>query len=197
MLSEKKENSLYVLGVYTSLFFGMVVAGKFTIPFWPVSFTLQTLYLGLMQIFAPKYARSVMFIWFGSGIIGAPVFSAGGGWNYLAHGYGTGYIIGMMLSTLLLCTPVTRLWRLMPEDLRAMPSEATTHDTHTLSEIMPAKASYLVNLAIIYGCGFVYLSALNLPLRGYNYLIAEIVKLILFKGLYKLYVRYIESESHL
>lgn len=187
MLPQTNSNSLSIFTTYASLFCGLTIASKLIIFSWPVPFTLQTLYIALMQIFAAKHARIVVITWLGAGIMGAPVFATGGGIHYLINSLSTGYIIGMILSTLLLCTPITNLWKILPTHFRANPQEDITHNTHSLSELLPAKASYIVSISIIYTCGLTYLSMLDIPTKVYNYLAVELFKFMFFTLIYKTY----------
>ena len=67
------------------LFTALTVAGAFIkLPFFPVPFTLQTLFTALAGLFlAPRWAASSQIAYLILGLLGIPVFANGGGLEYV------------------------------------------------------------------------------------------------------------------
>jgi biotin transport system substrate-specific component len=68
-----------------------------------VSFTLQTLFLGLAYYFLPiKWRLVLIVVYLSLGIIGVPVFNGGVGWAYFSSwpvGFFIGFIAGAFIPT--------------------------------------------------------------------------------------------------
>ncbi|KGF70456.1 hypothetical protein LL06_04915 [Hoeflea sp. BAL378] len=76
----------------------IAVAGKITVPFWPVPATLQTLAIFIIAAaFGRKLALATLAAYMVEGAIGLPVFTGGGGLAYFAGPTG-GYLAGFVVA---------------------------------------------------------------------------------------------------
>lgn len=76
----------------------IAIAGKFQIPFWPVSASLQTLAIFVVAAaFGRKLAIATLLLYLAEGAVGLPVFYQGGGLAYFA-GPTTGYLAGFVIA---------------------------------------------------------------------------------------------------
>lgn len=76
----------------------IAVAGKVTVPFWPVPATLQTLAIFVLAAaFGRKLAVATLALYLFEGALGLPVFTKGGGLAYFA-GPTTGYLVGFVIA---------------------------------------------------------------------------------------------------
>ncbi|WP_417434923.1 biotin transporter BioY [Hoeflea sp.] len=76
----------------------IAVAGKITVPFWPVPATLQTLAIFVIAAaFGRKLALATLAAYLVEGAAGLPVFTNGGGLAYFA-GPTTGYLAGFVIA---------------------------------------------------------------------------------------------------
>ena len=76
----------------------LALSARVEIPFWPVPFTMQTfVVLALGLIYGPVLGVATMLAYLGQGLMGLPVFAAGGGPGYLAGPTG-GYLLGMVAA---------------------------------------------------------------------------------------------------
>ncbi|MEX0375275.1 biotin transporter BioY [Spiribacter pallidus] len=74
----------------------LALSARVEIPFWPVPFTMQTfVVLALGLVYGPMLGAATVLAYLGQGLMGLPVFAAGGGPAYLAGPTG-GYLIGMV-----------------------------------------------------------------------------------------------------
>lgn len=78
--------------------FLIAIAGKVTVPFWPVPATLQTLSIFVIAAaFGRKLALATLAAYLVEGAAGLPVFTNGGGLAYFA-GPTTGYLAGFVIA---------------------------------------------------------------------------------------------------
>jgi biotin transport system substrate-specific component len=76
----------------------ITLAGKVTVPFWPVPATLQTLAIfALAAAYGRNLAVATLGLYLFQGAIGLPVFTGGGGLAYFA-GPTTGYLAGFVVA---------------------------------------------------------------------------------------------------
>ncbi|MDF1608538.1 biotin transporter BioY [Hoeflea sp. YIM 152468] len=76
----------------------IALAGKVTVPFWPVPATLQTLAIFVIAAaFGRKLALATLAAYLIEGAAGLPVFTNGGGLAYFA-GPTTGYLAGFVVA---------------------------------------------------------------------------------------------------
>lgn len=76
----------------------IAIAGKITVPFWPVPATLQTLAIFVIAAtFGRKLALATLAAYLIEGAAGLPVFTNGGGLAYFA-GPTTGYLAGFVIA---------------------------------------------------------------------------------------------------
>ncbi len=76
----------------------LTISAKTKIPFYPVPMTMQTfvvLFLGMALGYRIAVATIALYLF--EGLIGIPVFAAGGGWVYFT-GPTTGYLIGFIFA---------------------------------------------------------------------------------------------------
>ncbi|AGM41132.1 hypothetical protein SPISAL_05190 [Spiribacter salinus M19-40] len=74
----------------------LALSARVEIPFWPVPFTMQTfVVLALGMVYGPVLGAATVLTYLGQGLMGLPVFAAGGGPAYLAGPTG-GYLLGMV-----------------------------------------------------------------------------------------------------
>ena len=80
----------------------MIISAKIIIPFYPVNFTMQPLMISLnVLFFGGANALIGLISYIVLGAIGMPVFTQGTGLVYLLSGVTTGFIVGMIVSTLI------------------------------------------------------------------------------------------------
>jgi biotin transport system substrate-specific component len=78
-----------------------------------ISFTLQTLVLGLAYYYLPRNSRfGLIFTYLFLGIIGLPVFNGGAGWAYLIS-WPLGFFIGFVVSGFLQSPTDNSYWLLI------------------------------------------------------------------------------------
>jgi len=78
-----------------------------------VSFTLQTLVLGLAYYFLPRNWRlSLILMYLLLGILGFSVFNSGSGWSYFIS-WPLGFFIGFIVSTFLKTPKQSNYWRIL------------------------------------------------------------------------------------
>ncbi len=76
----------------------IAIAGKITVPFWPVPATLQTLAIFILAAaYGRKLAVATLLVYLAQGAAGLPVFTNGGGLAYFA-GPTTGYLAGFVIA---------------------------------------------------------------------------------------------------
>jgi biotin transport system substrate-specific component len=76
----------------------IAIAGKITVPFWPVPVTMQTLVIFVIAAaFGRKLALATLAAYLIEGAAGLPVFTNGGGLAYFA-GPTTGYLAGFVIA---------------------------------------------------------------------------------------------------
>ncbi|MDP2118539.1 MAG: biotin transporter BioY [Hoeflea sp.] len=76
----------------------IALAGKITVPFWPVPATLQTLAIFIIAAaFGRKLALATLAAYMVEGAMGFPVFTGGGGLAYFAGPTG-GYLAGFVIA---------------------------------------------------------------------------------------------------
>ena len=74
----------------------LALSARVEIPFWPVPFTMQTfVVLTLGMVYGPVLGAATVLAYLGQGLMGLPVFAAGGGPAYLSGPTG-GYLLGMV-----------------------------------------------------------------------------------------------------
>ncbi|MDR9414349.1 MAG: biotin transporter BioY, partial [Spiribacter sp.] len=58
----------------------LALSARVEIPFWPVPFTMQTfVVLALGMVYGPVLGAATVLTYLGQGLMGLPVFAAGGG----------------------------------------------------------------------------------------------------------------------
>lgn len=76
----------------------IAIAGKITVPFWPVPATMQTLVIfTLAAAYGRNLALATLLLYLAEGAMGLPVFTKGGGLAYFA-GPTTGYLAGFVIA---------------------------------------------------------------------------------------------------
>ncbi len=81
----------------TAVFAGLIAAGGWvSIPFFPVPFTLQTLFILLSGAMMRKYAVYPVGLYLGAGALGMPVFHGGMAGIGVLMGPTGGYLIGFL-----------------------------------------------------------------------------------------------------
>lgn len=76
----------------------LALSARVEIPFWPVPLTMQTfVVLTLGLVYGPVLGVATLLTYLGQGLMGLPVFAAGGGPAYLAGPTG-GYLLGMVFA---------------------------------------------------------------------------------------------------
>lgn len=77
---------------------------KIPLPFYPIPFTLQNIAVILCGLLLPRRcALSAILTYVLLGLLGAPIFSGGGGFQYL-FSPAFGYLIGFIVAIALLCS---------------------------------------------------------------------------------------------
>ncbi len=94
--------------------FLLALSARVEIPFWPVPFTMQTfVVLAIGMVYGPVLGAATVLAYLGQGLMGLPVFAAGGGPAYLAGPTG-GYLLGMVLAAWIAGHLVVRGWLANP-----------------------------------------------------------------------------------
>lgn len=92
---ESRARILALSGIFAAL---TSVGGLFSIPFFPVPLTLQTLFVYLAVLKLRKNAYISQAIYLGIGLVGLPVFARGmGGYSVLVGPTG-GFLLGFLLG---------------------------------------------------------------------------------------------------
>ncbi len=92
----------------------LALSARVEIPFWPVPFTMQTfVVLALGMVYGPVIGAATVLAYLGQGLMGLPVFAAGGGPAYLAGPTG-GYLLGMVVAAWVAGQLVLRGWLANP-----------------------------------------------------------------------------------
>ena len=124
----------------TVFFLGIVllaISSKVAIPFYPVPMTLQTLVIyliaGSMGILGFYSTTSYIVI----GLLGAPIFAAGGGLAYIASPT-FGFLYGMVISSFLIAFLLNKIFK---------------------KDIFGITLSVFIGAIIIFICGVLHLSA--------------------------------------
>lgn len=92
----------------------LALSARVEIPFWPVPFTMQTfVVLALGMVYGPVLGAATVLAYLGQGLMGLPVFAAGGGPAYLAGPTG-GYLLGMVAAAWVAGHLVLRGWLANP-----------------------------------------------------------------------------------
>ena len=124
----------------TVFFLGIIllaISSKIAIPFYPVPMTLQTLVIyliaGSMGIIGFYSTTSYLVI----GLLGAPIFAAGGGPAYIASPT-FGFLYGMVISSFFIAFLLNNILK---------------------KDIFGITLSVLIGAIIIFVCGVVHLSA--------------------------------------
>ncbi len=88
----------------------LALSARVEIPFWPVPFSMQTfVVLALGLTYGPLLASATVLAYLGQGLMGLPVFVAGGGPAYFAGPTG-GYLLGMVAAAWIAGTLAQRGW---------------------------------------------------------------------------------------
>jgi biotin transport system substrate-specific component len=97
----------------------ITLAGKVTVPFWPVPATLQTLAIfAIASAYGRKLAVATLGLYLAQGAMGLPVFTGGGGLAYFA-GPTTGYLAGFVAAAGITGWAADRGWSRSPFKLFA------------------------------------------------------------------------------
>ncbi|MEX0385962.1 biotin transporter BioY [Spiribacter onubensis] len=100
----------------------LALSARVQIPFWPVPFSMQTfVVLALGMVYGPALGAATVLAYLGQGLVGLPVFVAGGGPAYLAGPTG-GYLLGMVPAAWVAGELVRRGWGADP--IRAVAAAA-------------------------------------------------------------------------
>lgn len=85
----------------TAMFTTLIIVGAFIkIPIPYIPFTLQVFFVNMaMLMLGAKWGSMAVGIYIATGLIGIPVFTAGGGWSYVFHPT-FGYLIGFFIGTI-------------------------------------------------------------------------------------------------
>lgn len=85
----------------TSMFTTLIIIGAFIkIPIPYIPFTLQVFFVNMaMLMLGAKWGGMAVGIYIAMGLIGIPIFTAGGGWSYVFHPT-FGYLIGFFIGTI-------------------------------------------------------------------------------------------------
>lgn len=94
-------SKLSLKGVTISIV-SLIVSAKLIVPFFPVNFTMQPVMISInVLLFGGSNALAGLLAYIGMGAFGAPVFTQGAGLAYLLSGVTTGFLIGMIISTII------------------------------------------------------------------------------------------------
>lgn len=85
----------------TAMFTTLIIIGAFIkIPIPYIPFTLQVFFVNMaMLMLGAKWGGMAVGIYIAMGLIGIPIFTAGGGWSYVFHPT-FGYLIGFFIGTI-------------------------------------------------------------------------------------------------
>lgn len=85
----------------TAMFTTLIIIGAFIkIPIPYIPFTLQVFFVNMaMLMLGAKWGGLAIGIYIAMGLIGIPIFTAGGGWSYVFHPT-FGYLIGFFIGTI-------------------------------------------------------------------------------------------------
>lgn len=85
----------------TAMFTTLIIVGAFIkIPIPYIPFTLQVFFVNMaMLMLGAKWGGMAVGIYIAMGLIGIPIFTAGGGWSYVFHPT-FGYLIGFFIGTI-------------------------------------------------------------------------------------------------
>lgn len=85
----------------TAMFTTLIIIGAFIkIPIPYIPFTLQVFFVNMaMLMLGAKWGGMAVGIYIAMGLIGIPIFTAGGGWSYVFHPT-FGYLIGFFIATI-------------------------------------------------------------------------------------------------
>lgn len=85
----------------TAMFTTLIIVGAFIkIPIPYIPFTLQVFFVNMaMLMLGAKWGGMAVGIYIAMGLIGIPIFTAGGGWSYVFHPT-FGYLIGFLIGTI-------------------------------------------------------------------------------------------------
>lgn len=85
----------------TAMFTTLIIIGAFIkIPIPYIPFTLQVFFVNMaMLMLGAKWGGMAVGIYIVMGLIGIPIFTAGGGWSYVFHPT-FGYLIGFFIGTI-------------------------------------------------------------------------------------------------
>ena len=87
---------------YSAAFLGLITLGSWiSIPFFPVPFTLQTLFILLSGAVMRRYAVIPVSLYIGLGLLGLPVFHNGMAGLGILLGPTGGYLIGFLFAALI------------------------------------------------------------------------------------------------
>ena len=83
--------------IYTALFAALTAVGAFfRLPLWPVAITLQFLFTAMAGVLlGPKYGALSQAVYVAVGLVGVPVFTAGGGVGYVFQP-SFGFLLGLI-----------------------------------------------------------------------------------------------------
>lgn len=117
-----QSRSMGLFGFLALAFAGSMVialAGKITVPFWPVPATLQTLAIfAIASAYGRNLAVATLGLYLLEGAAGLPVFTSGGGLAYFA-GPTTGYLAGFVIAAAITGHAADRGWSRNPLKLFA------------------------------------------------------------------------------
>ncbi len=134
---------------------------RIPIPPTPLLFTLQTLVVFIAGIMLePRYALASMLVYTLLGLVGLPVFSAGGGLGYVLQP-SFGFIIGFSLTVLFISLTVRK-------KVIALISKSADKKTPL---VLKTIGFSLLAIAIMYVCGITYMYFM------YNYYIGKTLSL--------------------
>ena len=87
---------------YSAAFLGLITLGSWiSIPFFPVPFTLQTLFILLSGAVLRRYAVIPVTIYIGLGLLGLPVFHNGMAGLGVLLGPTGGYLVGFIFAAII------------------------------------------------------------------------------------------------
>lgn len=97
-----KKNKIYDLTLISVCLAIMILAAKISIPIGPIPVTLQTLAVFLISLILGTKKSIILFItYILLGLIGLPVFSSGGGIQYI-YMPSFGFIIGFLFASIII-----------------------------------------------------------------------------------------------
>lgn len=151
-------SKLSLKGVVISIV-SLIVSAKLIVPFFPVNFTMQPVMISInVLLFGGSNALAGLLAYIGMGAFGAPVFTQGAGLAYLLSGVTTGFLIGMIISTII---------------------QSVNFGTPLLR--------HLLGTTILYICGITSWMIIGLdPMVISYYIPSECLKALMFAGLIRL-----------